>query len=281
MKCRRSEALAALAVMLLAFGAQAGVRRFDMTTDAASNSEGEIELEGWLDFGRPDRSPTVATTTTGNGMAWLGARFGLLDSLELAGFLVLEKREGNEGGNPLDDSSGLMMWLSELRWRPVEVGKWPVDLFIQFQLMHWFEQNHPTQFRFTLGASRVVGRFLFAANVSVWTSTSFFKDGREIFWNWMDASGGASVNIVEADGTVPSVNLGLEAWYLADVFGVAVHNHLLMGGGVAVGPTLALARGRLWLTGHLGIPAYQPPSVASNGTVLLPLVGRIMLGINL
>ena len=279
MRCRRSELqiLAAAVGLLVGFEATAAVRRFDMITDAASNSEGEIELEGWLDFGRPKATTSGST----NGMAWLGARFGLLDSLELAGFLVLEKSEVAEG-NPGDDISGLMMWVTELRWRPVEVGKWPIDLFIQGQVMHWFEPNHPTQFRVTLGVSKMLSRVLLAANASFWTSTSFRKvtslpTDPDIMWNWLDLSLGASVNVIEADGSVPSVSVGVEAWWLIKAFTPDVHSHLLNGGGLVVGPTLALARGRLWITGHLGIPAYLPAASMS----IKPLVGRVMLGINL
>lgn len=271
MRCRRSE-LSALAVLLFAFGAEAGVRRFDMTTDASSNSEGEIELEGWLDFGRPAPAPSAT-----NGMAWLGARFGLLDNVELAGFLVLEKSELAESVG--DDTSGLMMWVTELRWRFAEVGKWPIDLFIQGQLMHWFEARHPTQFRVTLGASKNIGRLLLGLNVSYWGSPTFLRaDGTTTSWHWLDLSLGASFTVVETDGSVPSISLGIEAWSLIKAFEFDIHNHHLMGGGAVLGPTLALARGRLWLTGHLGVPVYVNGSGFSTPT---PLVGRIMLGINL
>ena len=280
MRCRRSEprAIAGLIALLVALEAGAAVRRFDMTTDAASNSEGEIELEGWLDFGRPQLAPSGVT----NGMAWLGARFGLLDSLELSGFLVLEKSEGLEGTG--DDSSGLMMWLSEVRWRPVEVGKWPIDLFLQVQLMHWFERAHPTQFRVTLGVSKNLGPVLLALNFSYWDSLAFQNAaGARAQWQWLDLSLGVAVNVIETDGSVPSVNIGIEAWSLIEAFEVRVHNHLLLGGGAVVGPTVALARGRLWLTGHLGVPLYVPGTGGVGGGIGFntPLVGRVMLGISL
>ncbi len=276
MRCRRSELFAALAIVLLAVQADAGVRRFDLTTDASSNAEGEIELEGWLDFGRPQFAGGTAT----NGMAWLGARFGLLDNLELAGFLVFEKTDVAE---PTGEKSGLMMWVTELRWRPVEEGKWPVDFFIQAQMLHWFEAQHPLQFRFTVGVSKNVGRFLLAANFSFWESLEFNGvNGPGTRWEWTDLSVGVSANLMEADGPRPSMNLGLEAWSLNKLTNVAVHSHLLQGGGVVVGPTLSLARGRLWLTAHLGLPVYvfTAPNAARAGFDST-VVGRIMLGLAL
>ncbi len=312
MRWKQNELAAGLCALLIAFGADAGVRRFAVVADASSNTEGEIELEGWLDFGRPSDALHRVDLTVTNGMFWLGARFGLLDSLELASFLVLEKRtfielqkepttdkDGvvhppvNGKGVPLisEDQSGIMEWVTDLKWRPAEVGKWPVDVFLQFELVHWFERYHPTQFRFSLGLSKNVGPVLLAANVSYWDSVvNAAPDGNRvgIRWAWWEGSLGASANLVEADGWVPSINVGVEAWgFMPRKTHEArfhVHNHLLHGGGLVVGPTLSLARGRLWLNGHLGIPV-MVPIVELDGTEhfgpQLPLVGRITMGINL
>lgn len=280
MRCRRSELLLfALIPLVAATEAGATIRHFDLTTEAASNAEGELELEGWLDFGRPPPGGQGLAAVKPNAMAWMGIRFGLLDNVELASFLVFEKTEaGPEFFLASDDHSGLMMWVTELRWRPVEVGAWPIDVFVQGQLFHWFESFHPTQFRITVGLSRSVGRVILAGNISVWTSPAFQNEqGASAHWTWMDASIGVSANLVETDGTIPKINLGVEAWSLIPT-GVPIHSHLLHGGGFVLGPTLALARGRLWLTGHLGFQLHQP-----RGDVGLrsPLVGRMMLGINL
>lgn len=281
MRCRRSDGLALLA-LLVAVEAHATVRHFDLTTEADSNAQGEIELEGWLDFGRPQPLPTPAQANgTSNGMAWMGLRVGLLDNVELASFLVFEKADVPEATG--DDRSGLMMWVTELRWRPVEVGKWPVDVFVQGQVMHWFQQFHPTQFRITLGVSKTIGRFTLALNASHWNSLTFFsRKGEFTNWAWFDVTVGASVNLLEADGSIPAINLGVEAWALLPRDGtrpVVIHNHLLEGGGTVLGPTLSLARGRLWLTGHLGLIVHQPDG--SGLFLRTPLIGRMMLGINL
>lgn len=277
MRCRRSELL--LIALVAAVPAHATIRHFDLTTEAASNSEGEIELEGWLDFGRPPPGGAGVAPVKPNGVAWMGIRAGLLDGLELASFLVFEKTEaGPEFFAANDDTSGLMMWMTELRWRPVEVGAWPIDVFVQGQVYHWFEAFHPTQFRITLGLSKTISRVVLAGNISVWTSPSFANEaGMPAHWTWMDASIGASANVIESDGSIPKVNLGLEVWSLIPT-GVPVHSHLLHGGGLVLGPTLALARGRLWLTGHLGFHIHQP-----RGDLGLrsPLVARMMLGITL
>ena len=294
MRCKPSDPMRAvtLALVLLGFSAHATARRFDLVNDAATNTEGEIELEGWMDLGR------LAAHRT-NVMFWLGARIGLLDSLELASFLVFEKRESAIGAAPLDldEGNGLMEWVTELRWRPVEVGKWPIDLFFQAQLIDWFEASHPVQFRLTLGASKQVARVLIAANLSFWASTQVagpFKQapvlpssmplvfGDPVSWFWLEPSVAVSVNLVEADGPVPTINLGVEAWAFIPL-GTKVHSHLLMDGGLVVGPTLSASRGRLWLTAHLGIPVVEltPFPAKKPSGPSLPLVGRVMLGINL
>ena len=315
MRWKPSELIAGGCALLIAFGADAGVRRFAMTTDPSSNSEGEIELEGWLDFGRPANAAHRTDTSVTNGMFWLGLRLGLLDNLELSSFLVLEKKTFVElqkepttlpdgtvvppkdvNGTALisEDQSGIMMWVSELKWRPVEVGKWPVDLFLQFQLVHWFERYHPTQFRFTLGLAKTISRVMLAANISYWDSvvgTSLNSANTVgIRWAWWEFSVGASVNVKEADGWVPSVSTGIELWgFIPRDQGepkLHVHNHLLHGGGLVLGPNVSLARGRLWLTAHLGFPIFVPifdskGESSRAGPDPFPMVGRITLGITI
>jgi hypothetical protein len=284
--------LLALTVVLLGLGAHATARRFDMVTDAATNSEGELELEGWLDFGRPT-APDKANPNLTNVMAWLGMRVGLLDSLELASFLVIEKKNSpgaismDEAGalTAPEDQSGLMQWVAELRWRPVEVGAWPVDVFVQFQLIHWFDQR-PLQFRFTGGVSKHLGPVLLAANFSYWDSLRVTINSKSVEWQWVDASAGASVKLRDADGPLPAVSVGAEFWGLIRVFEQRVRNNLLEDGGMVVGPTASISRGRLWLTGHLGIPVLTPHYTDRSGSPAFfspsrPLVGRLMLGINL
>lgn len=269
MRCRRSEWL--LIALLAAGDASATVHHFSLSNEAPTNQEGEIELEGWLDFGR-------APGGGANGMLWAGVRAGLLENVELASFVVFEKSEYPEVVGSTE-TSGLMMWATELRWRPVEVGKWPVDVFVQGQMFYWFQLFHPIQFRLTLGLSRTFGRLIVAGNVSVWLSPTFNNPaGKTTSWDWMDASLGASVNLLEADGAIPNTSLGLEAWSLFPVVGgIAVHNHLLTFGGVVIGPTLSLARGRLWLTGHLGFPVYG----VGGFELRTPLVARMMMGISI
>lgn len=302
MRWKRSELVL---VALIAFSAEAGVKRFDLSNDASTNGEGEIEMEGWLDFGRPADTSHRVNPSVVNGMFWLGLRLGLLDNLELASFLVLEKKsfvalqpeppavppEPGVVAVLSEDQSGIMMWVTDLRWRPVEVGKWPVDVFINAELVHWFEQYHPTQFRFTLGFSKNVGRFLFALNWSYWDSLVMTaRDGNPngARWAWWEVALGASATVVEADGWRPMVNVGVEAWgFIPRGSGgrLHVHNHLLHGGGIVVGPTLSLARGRLWLTGHLGFPVFTPQFNAAGDNIGVgpstPLVGRITLGVNI
>jgi hypothetical protein len=299
MRCRRSELAAGVLVVLFAFEASAAVRRFALATDASNNGEGEIEVEGWLDFGRPANHKHETDRRVTNAMFWLGARLGLLDSLELASFLVLEKLSYIAPHNPsevvAEEQSGIMMWVTDLKWRPFEVGKLPADVFVQFELVHWFELYHPTQFRFTLGISKTLGRFLFAFNYSRWESVvgppqpGVDMNGNVItaptLWEWNEFELAASVNLVESEGSIPSVNLGVEYWAFFAQPG-HVHNHLLHGGGMVVGPTLALSRGRLWLTLHLGFPFFGVhfgENVDRTPRFMFEeqLVGRAMLGINI
>lgn len=304
MKCRPSDRVAGLVALLIAFGANASVKHLVMANDAATNSEGEIEIQGWLDFGRPATADHGHDASLTNGMFWLGLTIGLLDSLELESFLVLEKKnfvalQPDPSTYPMnmpplaEEQSGIMMWVTDVKWRPAEVGKWPIDIFLQFQLVHWFELYHPTQFRLTVGVSKNLGRFLLALNVNYWDSVvgvSLKENPVGVRWAWWEFDVGVTARLIEPDGWVPSVNFGVELWgFVPRVQGDTkfhVHNHLLHGGGMVLGPTLSLTRGRLWLTGHLGVPIFVPLFDPKTGVHIgqgpdLPLVGRIILGLNL
>lgn len=279
-----------------ASAAFAGPRTLAMVQDATTTPENDVELEAWLDFGHPSgfnhdqRRPQPS-----NGMPWFGVRTGLLEGLEIASYLVFEKKSDvarAPGSNALvEDGSGFQMWSTMLKWRPVAEGRFAIDPFVQFEVIDWFERYHPIQFHLTLGGAKKIGRWSVQVNAGYWDSTNVeFREPPDSAaaprWHWLDMSVGASFDAI-VGGRAPALALGFEAWGLIPLqaFGLLtsekghIHNHFLHGGGMVVGPTAFVSKGRLWLTGHMGMAVIGNSD--PNETQVGNLFSRLVLGIAL
>ncbi len=320
---------ALLSMLLCAKAAAAAPRPFAIVYDAHTNTEADIEMESWLEFGQPSNREHHLDGQR-NFIWWWGLRYGWLERLEVAAFVVFEQKDrpsqhampcieietGQYAACP-DSSAGqdvqsrfrparseaglgsLMSAVLEARWRPFEIGSKAVDPFVQLQLVAWPDRWHPLQGRLTVGASRKVGRWFFAGNLSYWDSLP--TDKREGFgtpdirrWIWIDASLGGSYAAIDDGGRFPALSLGAELWLIDSLekepgrgfFGERgfnlvsnsdhVHIHQVHHGGVFVGPTVSFTRGPLWGTAHLAFGLLTAPQLQR-----VPATARLVLGLAL
>lgn len=268
--------LSALALGLFALSlpatAGAAARQFPMTADGTSMTpEGDVEIESWLEFGHPaDKGHQMVGQR--NTIWWLGFRTGLFENVDVAQYVLVEQKNKEEivAGSGLyeEGKANLLGVLLDVKWRPLASRVTAVDPFVQFQYTHWAEDYHPEQLRTTLGVSKRVGRVLGAVNASYWESTVVDSagEGSRMRWRWVDGSAALSTAIVRGAGKSPELAIGAELWALRSLgkdvpggLGVLddvdhVHAHQVHRGGLFVGPSASMTRGRIWAAGHAAIP---------------------------
>lgn len=288
---------------LFAFTAGAAPRQFSFVYDSEVTSEGNIELESWLDYGHPANTRHY-TEGQQNLIWWLGGRIGWIQGLELSGFLSVEQKDRLAQDPDEPDATkkaresglfNLMAAVLDVKYRPFEPGTLVVDPYIQFQYLLWADTFapqplHPHQFHLTVGASKRIGRFYATTQLGYWDSTEVNLGEGFKRWIWFDTGVAASYAVLEGEGRFPAFAAGVELWSILSLgrpedgsnpFGVIpngehVHSHQIHNGGIVFGPSLSVTRGRFWSSLHVAFRLVRP--VPDRETVS---TARLIVGVAL
>jgi hypothetical protein len=264
-----------LAVATLGFGstALASPRPLPFTYPVETLDKGELELELYGDmtplrvYADPAGDPTKGKLWEPFYLIQNEFEYGVTDRLELGFYQVFEGNPQDGGGNTMTFDG--FKW--EIRTRLAEMGEWPVDVGLYFELetMHdelSFEEKVLLQRRF--GSLRLMA--------NLWVEQSIFRP--------LDASPPRELDFIinPTAGFVyevaPWFQPGVEYWARGrlDVPGSdpeAVHHF--------VGPTVHFNWGKLWWTmgGYVDVTNTGTPQV--NSAVYGPLWVRSVLGLSL
>lgn len=264
---------AAALLLLLPAPALAARRPFIVAYDTATLAEGDVELETWLDY-YSLQTAEPGTGKVGEWKWWLGPRWAPFEGVEVAALTVFA-----QGFEPPPAGSAVQIWaeLLEARWRVIE-GRFG-GLALQLDLRIPIANDLPWQLAPSVSYSARVSRFTFAAQVGYaaglpgawgrWHDDPNDPTVKADTYHWITWAGGAAVTAVE--GMVgPLVQIGVEAFGQGVIAG---KNDLTDSGPTAnVGPTLTLAKGRLWVSlGCLFGLGDASPAQFVRGTVGLAL----------
>jgi hypothetical protein len=243
-------------LMLLAAPAGAGRRPWIFAEDTAMVPDGDVEIESWIGF--IDRWPDVPQETS-VWHWWLGPVWSPYDGIEIAAYTVLAQPYP-------DNNAGASLWFEQLslRWRVIErrFGA----LFLKLEGRIAFHDGMPFQVQPSVAWAKHVGRFGFAASFGY--AAGF--EGDEPDYHWLVYRAAASFDIIRGE-TAPPFQIGAEFYMQEPIVGF---NDLTNSqrNSVLLGPTLAVARGRLWLTlGALAGLTDAGPRVMVRGILGLSL----------
>ena len=229
------KALGVVAGLLLLQGtAQAGRRPFLYAYDVPTVPEGDVEIESWLDFVRSRRNPM------GLGDEWrwfIGPRWAPVDGFELSALTAFAQTVGQ--------GSELWAELIEGRWR-IWRSEGGSSLTLQLDLRIALAFDIPHQLQPQLNWIKRAGRIVGSVQAGYARGFAGNESVNNVSYDWVTWRAGIAVDAVRGDVSAP-LQLGIES------FGEIVVNgkgDQLMGGGstVTIGPTLSIARGRLWLS---------------------------------
>lgn len=247
-----------LLITLLVFSALAGApgpaaagrRPFAVSYDTPLVPDGDVEIETWIDYAINRQAPN-------QWRWWIGPRWAPHESIEIAAFTIIAQDQGQ--------GQGAELWAEQidLRWR---FYSHPVagNLTLQFNARIAMEYWLPNQLSPQLGWSTHVGRFGFAAQLGY--AGGFTGPPQDINYHWIVWSAGASFDVVRGE-IAPPFQVGVEAFGQGVLAG---NNEFtgVSGSTVNLGPTLAVAKGRLWLSigALMGLTAASPLAFV-RGTV--------------
>ena len=228
--------IAALLMMALPARVVAGGRRpFLFAYDAPSIAGGDVELETWLDF-MSKRAPL-----NDEWRWWLGPRWAPVDGFEVTALTVLTQ----DLVKPPDMPSTVQLWAEviELRWRVhtfESIGSITLELDGRIAIAN----DLPFQASPSVAWNKRAGRFGFAAQVGY--AAGFAGPADNDHYHWITWRAGASIDAVRGE-VAPILQFGVEGFGEAPLVG---KNDLTddTRATVNIGPTISVARGRLWLT---------------------------------
>lgn len=219
-------------LILLSGTAQAGRRPFLYAKDAATVPEGDVELEQWLDF--------FNTSVLHQGDIyrwWVGPCWSPVDGFELT-LLTSFQEEDKAGG-------GFALWaeLAEARWRgPVTRAG---SLLLQLDVRLAIDDDLAQQVMPQVGWVKRGGRFVGSIQVGY---AHGFGTNRATDYDWFTYRAGAAVDVIRGEIS-PPLQLGVESFgeimlTSKSINDLGSHEHSI----AYAGPTISVARGRLWLT---------------------------------
>jgi hypothetical protein len=258
----------------LATPARAERRPFLFAHDVGTVPGGDVEVETWLDY-LDSHDPTTGAS---NGVYrwWIGPRWSPVEGLEVTALTVIAQ----DVVAPSKSESSAYLWAEQLevRWRFFQ-RDWLGALYAQLDGRIAISNDLPHQVAPSLGWTRHAGRFGFSAQLGYaagFLGPSDDADHKdEERYHWLVWRAGVSCELVRGE-IAPLLVLGVEG------FGEVVFagkNDLTDGDqrGLAsstanLGPTLSIARGRLWLTlGALAGLTDASPRVIVRGVIGLAL----------
>ena len=245
-----------LLLLLFGFDAQAGRRPWIFAEDTATVPDGDVEIESWVGFvDRGDEKP-------GEWHWWIGPYWSPIEQLEFAALTAMRQPYENPSNN------NFQLWVEQLslRWRVVE-RKFGA-LFLRVEGRIAFENNVPFQVQPSIAWAKHVGRFGFAASFGY--AAGFEGGGDNVRYDWLVYRAAASFDIIRGEVVSP-FQIGVELYSQEELSG----KNDLTGdkrSSTLLGPTLAVAKGRLWLTvGTLAGLSAGGPTLVVRGIIGLSL----------
>jgi hypothetical protein len=271
---RRRATLAVFACLFAGTG-RAATRAFAETYETSTGSQGDAQIESWVDDDHAFQDWDV-------WRLWWGGSASITDSVELSAYVIAAQQEGSNDAM----GSGLQLEMLYLmaRWRFLGDGARGFSLMAQLEFCLPFESSnqdqgnsdylsHATVLGERLVASYDLPHFRFSANALVDEAAVLdLSANYDVLVGFKWAAGAAWAPWVGARG--PPFTLGLEAFgdIPAETFQDSGLWAVWWPGGfpVAAGPAVSFASGRFWATASWGLAppgAYVDPGsyFASRG----------------
>lgn len=249
--------LAIAFVLLLPLAANAGRRPYLVGYDTTNVPDGDVEIESWGDY-------LWNRSGWNSGWRWwIGPVWAVTETLELSAFTSLEQ---DVTGPATPSSAQLWAELLTARWRAWthRYGRLTLQLDGRIAVAN----DLPHQVSPKIGWASHIGRFGFTAQVGY--AAGFAGPSSASDYHWITWNAGAVVDVVKGE-IAPPFQIGVEAFGEGVIVG---KNDLSgqAGSTVNVGPTIAVAKGRLWLSaGALFGVTNTSPVVFFRGVVGLAL----------
>jgi hypothetical protein len=244
-------------LILLSGTAQAGRRPFLYAKDAATVPEGDVELEQWLDYFNNRANGDVYRW-------WIGPCWSPADGFELTLLTSFQEEDKAE----IYGGAKFALWaeLLEARWRsqPTRAG----SLLLQLDFRLGIDDDLPHQLQPQVGWVKRGGRLVGTAQVGY--AHGFANNTPN--YDWLTFRAGAAVDVIRGEISAP-LQVGVEAF--GEIMLTSTSQSDLRSGensAAFAGPTVSVARGRLWLTAGLqfGIGDHTP-TLLSRGIIGLAL----------
>jgi hypothetical protein len=223
--------------------AHAGRRAYIIDYDVPTVPDGDVEIETWMDF--ISIKPGV-----NDWRWWIGPRWAPHETVELVALTILTQENTST-------SSRAELWaeLIDVRWRFFSHPR-AGTLTLQVNARIAVDKYLAHQLSPQLGWATHVSRFNFAAQVGY--AAGFAGPTSASDYHWIVWSAGASIDLVKGE-IAPPLQLGVEAFGQGVITGQNDFTHT-SGSPVNLGPTLAVAKGRLWLSAGalFGLTADSP-----------------------
>lgn len=223
-----------LGLLLLPLSAQAGARPYLINSDVPQVPEGDVEIETWIDNIRTPSSMDGANMWRW----WIGPRWAPFENVEVAAFTIVSQ-------DAAEQDAAAVLWAEQLalKWRFYShkiAGSFTLQLCSRIAIYNELAHQISPQL---LWATRL-GRFGLAAQVGY--AAGFGGPSPDDNYHFISWSAAASVAAIKGQIT-PPLQFGIEAFGEAMLAG---NNDLtgLPGSTVNLGPTVALAKGRLWMS---------------------------------
>lgn len=249
-----------LAVVAISAASHAAKRPFLIGHDGSMVTEGDVEAETWLDTElNPVLDPKVEPAYKGAAptgwLWWAGVYWSPHEDLEVRAFTSVIQRDGG--------ASSLWAELLSLRWRFLSGGAG--SLTAQLDLRIPILLKLPWQISPSLSWSKKVERFTFSAQAGY---AAGFRG--TVRYHWVTWDAGVAVDVVKGE-LAPPFQIGVEGFGEGTLSG---NNDLtsVPFSTANVGPTISVARGRLWFTaGALFGVTKESPTVFFRGMIGLAI----------
>jgi hypothetical protein len=257
-----------LAALLLWQGAAwAGRRPFLYAHDVAMVPEGDVELETWFDYVNQKAQVLPGMENPDLWRFWWGPRWSPVDGVEITALISLQQNEDpgvGPDGMPKDPIAAFWAGLLEARWRstPKPFG----SLMLQLDLRLGFDPDLPHQIQPQVGWVRRGGRFVETLQVG------YAKGFGHADYDWLTWRAGVAVDVIRGEISAP-LQIGIESFGELMLTNTSANDfHTGRNSAGLVGPTVSVARGRLWFTGGVlfGV-SDQSPSAYVRGIIGLAL----------